>query len=224
MSVSMSNDAKQPDQVVADKEELPFAFDSDPDSSINKLLRLLRSHPNRKSAVAAALKAVETVPAPQANGTETALGEPAQPAASAVHEQEAQVQQTEPVKPQVKSPAADAAAGGEPAVSQPAAATTVSMKQKDKEREEEAPVIDLQQVLKGFPKCDHLMETFKNSPNTQNKTPLAVLHEYATRLSLEVQLCSIANVVTSVLPILGIHLSFGPQGAAHQRMKLVLLS
>lgn len=37
--------------------------DADPEASINKLLRLVRSHSDRKSAVAAALKAVLALPA-----------------------------------------------------------------------------------------------------------------------------------------------------------------
>lgn len=40
--------------------------------------------------------------------------------------------------------------------------------------------------LESYPRCKRLLDTFRANPNTHNKTPLAVLHEYATRLSLEV--------------------------------------
>ena len=40
--------------------------------------------------------------------------------------------------------------------------------------------------MEGYPRCKHLVDTFRANPNTHNKTPLAILHEYATRLSLEV--------------------------------------
>jgi hypothetical protein len=39
--------------------------------------------------------------------------------------------------------------------------------------------------LELYPRCKQLVETFRANPNTHNKTPLAILHEYATRLSLE---------------------------------------
>ena len=42
--------------------------------------------------------------------------------------------------------------------------------------------------LEGYPRCKRLVDTFRANPNTHNKTPLAILHEYATRLSLEVSL------------------------------------
>lgn len=40
--------------------------------------------------------------------------------------------------------------------------------------------------LDKFTKCKQLVERFRENPNTSNKTPLAILHEYATRLNLEV--------------------------------------
>lgn len=53
--------------------------------------------------------------------------------------------------------------------------------------------------LSSYPRCKHLIEVYRALPGAQNKTPLAVLHEYATRLNLEVckllsiyELCSVA--------------------------------
>ena len=37
-----------------------------------------------------------------------------------------------------------------------------------------------------YPRCRQLMQAYEAFPNAQNKTALAVLHEYATRLGLEV--------------------------------------
>jgi hypothetical protein len=44
---------------------------------------------------------------------------------------------------------------------------------------------DPDKYLDSYPRCKHLVETFRANPNTHNKTPLAILHEYATRLGLE---------------------------------------
>ena len=51
---------------------------------------------------------------------------------------------------------------------------------------EDASLPDPNTFLEGFPRCKRLVDTFRANPNTHNKTPLAILHEYATRLSLEV--------------------------------------
>ena len=45
----------------------------------------------------------------------------------------------------------------------------------------------LQELLDSLPKCKQLLETFRASPNMQNKTPLAIVHEYASRFNLEVR-------------------------------------
>ena len=188
----MSNEApEQQVQVLVDREEAPFPFDPDPDSSINKLLRLLRSHPNRRTAVAAALKAVETA---SQQKSETAEPEDAQPRQLEDQKPSEPVtaEQPEPAKQAADStgPQAETLAivATVPAVSTPAAAQAApAQPASSKQREEEVPVLDLAQLLAAFPKCNHLIETFRTSPNTQNKTPLAVLHEYATRLSLEVR-------------------------------------
>lgn len=50
----------------------------------------------------------------------------------------------------------------------------------------EAPVLAGRAAEDGFPRCKHLIEAYHALPNSQNKTPLAVLHDYATRLGLEV--------------------------------------
>ncbi|KAK9822115.1 hypothetical protein WJX74_008796 [Apatococcus lobatus] len=187
VSVHMSNEAKeeQQAQVVLDQEEVPFSFDADPDSSINKLLRLLRSHPNRRTAVAAALKAVETTSQQKGETAETLadqLDQGEDQKASELISTEQPEQATQLAGSTLTQPEVSV---GEPvtlpAAAQPAPAQPASSKQK----EEEVPLLDLAQLLAGFPKCNHLIETFRTSPNTQNKTPLAVLHEYATRLSLE---------------------------------------
>lgn len=44
-----------------------------------------------------------------------------------------------------------------------------------------------QELLDSLPKCKQLLETFRASPNMQNKTPLAIVHEYASRFNLEVR-------------------------------------
>ena len=189
----MSNEAteQQDKQVLVDKEEAPFPFDPDPDSSINKLLRLLRSHPNRRTAVAAALKAVETASQQKpetAEQEDARLGQPEDQKPS----EPVTAEQPEPAKQATGSAGtqaeAPASAASIPAVSMPAAVQAApAQPASSKQREEEVPVLDLAQLLAAFPKCNHLIETFRTSPNTQNKTPLAVLHEYATRLSLEVR-------------------------------------
>jgi hypothetical protein len=54
-------------------------------------------------------------------------------------------------------------------------------------RDDEHPLPDPNTFLDSYSKCRHLVETFRANPNTHNKTPLAILHEYATRLNLEVR-------------------------------------
>lgn len=51
--------------------------------------------------------------------------------------------------------------------------------------------------LESYPRCKRLLDAFRANPNTHNKTPLAVLHEYATRLSLEVTLFSAHSAFSS---------------------------
>lgn len=108
--------------------------DADPDASVNKLLRLLRSHTDRKAAIAAALKAVLTLPSRKVVPAEEA-----------------------------------AVIESSPPVSEPP-----------------EPIPDPESFLDSFLRCKHLVETFRANPSTHNKTPLAILHEYATRLGLEV--------------------------------------
>ena len=109
--------------------------DSDPDASVNKLLRLLRSHTDRKAATAAALKAVLTLPSRKVVPVEETLSLESSP------------------PPMMEPP---------------------------------EPIPDPESFLDAFPRCKHLVETFRANPSTHNKTPLAILHEYATRLGLEV--------------------------------------
>jgi hypothetical protein len=109
--------------------------DSDPDASVNKLLRLLRSHTDRKAATAAALKAVLTLPSRKVVPVEETLSVESSP------------------PPTMEPP---------------------------------EPIPDPESFLDAFPRCKHLVETFRANPSTHNKTPLAILHEYATRLGLEV--------------------------------------
>ncbi|KAK9802660.1 hypothetical protein WJX73_002230, partial [Symbiochloris irregularis] len=49
----------------------------------------------------------------------------------------------------------------------------------------EVDLPDPSTLIEGFTLCKRLLDTFRASPNTQNKTPLAILHEYATRCTLE---------------------------------------
>lgn len=117
---------------------------ADPDASVNKLLRLLRSHTDRKAAISAALKAVLTLPSRKV------------------------------------VPAEDPAAiESSPPVSEPPP----------------EPIPDPDSFLDSFMRCKHLVETFRANPSTHNKTPLAILHEYATRLGLEV--CSCLTLLTA---------------------------
>lgn len=109
--------------------------DADPDASVNKLLRLLRSHTDRKAATAAALKAVLTLPSRKVVPVEEPLSRESSP----------------------------------PPVLEPP-----------------EPIPDPESFLDGFLRCKHLVETFRANASTHNKTPLAILHEYATRLGLEV--------------------------------------
>ena len=123
--------------------------DADPDASVNKLLRLLRSHTDKKAAISAALKAVLTLPSRKV------------------------------------VPAEDPAAiESSPPVSEPAP----------------EPIPDPDSFLDSFVRCKHLVETFRANPSTHNKTPLAILHEYATRLGLEV--CSFLTLLIVFLPTL----------------------
>lgn len=108
--------------------------DADPDASVNKLLRLLRSHTDRKAATAAALKAVLTLPSRKVVPVEEPLSRESSP----------------------------------PPVLEPP-----------------EPIPDPESFLDGFLRCKHLVETFRANASTHNKTPLAILHEYATRLGLE---------------------------------------
>lgn len=55
----------------------------------------------------------------------------------------------------------------------------------DARLKEEEQLPDPATFLESYPRCKRLVDTFRANPNTHNKTPLAVLHEYATRLSLE---------------------------------------
>lgn len=49
------------------------------------------------------------------------------------------------------------------------------------------PVLpDMSTYLESFPNCNRLVRIFRSTPNTFNKTPLAILHEYVTRVNLEV--------------------------------------
>ena len=48
------------------------------------------------------------------------------------------------------------------------------------------PVPDMAYYLDAYPRCRSLLETFRKNPSTANKTPLAVLNEYAMRQEWEV--------------------------------------
>ncbi|CAD7700323.1 unnamed protein product [Ostreobium quekettii] len=65
----------------------------------------------------------------------------------------------------------------------------VESQQEDRNMVAEQPaaaLLDMSSYLDSFAKCKSLMHSIRSSPGGENKTPLAVLHEYATRWNLEV--------------------------------------
>ena len=58
--------------------------------------------------------------------------------------------------------------------------------EKLRERQGSVLLLDMGTYLEMFPKCKSLMLNIRSNAGGENKTPLAVLHEYATRCSLEV--------------------------------------
>lgn len=128
--------------------------EDDADSSINRLLRLIRSHADKRAAVGAALRAVLALPSD-------------------------------------KAPFADADEGVEGGLQTRSSSGRCSPSKRDKpvkekEEKETEPVPDPATYLNSYPKCKQLINAFRLNSNTHNKTPLAILHEYATRLNLEV--------------------------------------
>ena len=64
--ISRARSAEQ----IAEEQLNPLPEDCDPDTGINKLLRLIRNHNDKRTAVAAALKAVLAVPSkPKSSGS-----------------------------------------------------------------------------------------------------------------------------------------------------------
>ena len=122
--------------------------EGDQDASINKLLRLLRSHPDKRAAIAAALKAVLSLPAK------------ARPVGGV------KLEVRQGGKGKDIDQAGSGTDGNPPNI--------------------EDALPDPSTYLECFPRCKHLVAAFRANPSTHNKTPLAILHEYATRLSLEV--------------------------------------
>jgi len=56
-------------------------------------------------------------------------------------------------------------------------------------RVQEADVLpDFNACLDAYPRCQRLVQAFRCNRNTQNKTPLSIVHEHATRLGLEARL------------------------------------
>ena len=78
-----------------------------------------------------------------------------------------------------------------------AATSGASLLQATRVAVQEAPVVAGRAAEDGFPRCKHLIEAYHELPNSQNKTPLAVLHDYATRLGLEVRRMLQAPLATS---------------------------
>ena len=171
-----------------DKLEHTDQHEAEPGPGIRKLLQLLSTRSNRTSAISAALRAVESTPPPTARGAEADLAKQALAAEAAAQEQKQHAQQVAPANLNAMSFATAIAAADGPAFLQPSLAQPANKQQMGKEISTETSVMGLQQNLKGYPKCSHLMETFKKEKkaNMQNKTPLALLYEYATRLNLEV--------------------------------------
>lgn len=125
--------------------------DNDPDSSLSKLFELIRSYPDTKMAVNAALKAVMKLPQRPQTDPENRMDDPS-------------------------SQAGD----------RPGSRGESSHESFRRRAEDDVPLPDPNKFLEQYPKTRQLVETFRANPNTHNKTPLAILHEYATRLNLEV--------------------------------------
>lgn len=126
--------------------------DNDPDSNLSKLFELIRSYPDTKMAVNAALKAVMKLP---------------------------QRAKTESLDHRGDDPSSQAG-------DRPGSRGESSLEPFRRRAEDDAPLPDPNKFLEQYPKTRQLVETFRANPNTHNKTPLAILHEYATRLNLEV--------------------------------------
>lgn len=58
----------------------------------------------------------------------------------------------------------------------------------ERPRPQEDVLPDFNACLDAYPRCQGLVNAFRLNRNTQNKTPLSIVHEYATRLGLEVGL------------------------------------
>ena len=58
----------------------------------------------------------------------------------------------------------------------------------ERPRPQEDVLPDFNACLDAYPRCQGLVNAFRLNRNTQNKTPLSIVHEYATRLGLEVRL------------------------------------
>lgn len=56
---------------------------------------------------------------------------------------------------------------------------------------------ELVQALNPYPRCKHLISLYRTALKVPNKTPLSILHEYATRLNLEVSLTWSPSSITS---------------------------
>lgn len=59
--------------------------------------------------------------------------------------------------------------------------------------------------LSMYPRCKHLIDVYRALPGAQNKTPLAVLHEYSTRLNLEVSTRCYAYITMMVMRVCKAH-------------------
>ena len=57
----------------------------------------------------------------------------------------------------------------------------------ERSRPQEDVLPDFNACLDAYPRCQGLVNAFRLNRNTQNKTPLSIVHEYATRLGLEVR-------------------------------------
>lgn len=53
------------------------------------------------------------------------------------------------------------------------------------------------------PRCTQLIKAYQSMPNAQNKTPLAVLHEYAVRFNLEVWAPDSCSCLWDMLALFG---------------------
>ncbi|CAL8465762.1 g5298 [Coccomyxa elongata] len=146
-------------------------------ASMSALMYLLSNHEDKHAAVAAALNAVLDVPRRQAS----AAGPPEAIEGGADHyQEEVACRLLADIKQINANPA-----GHE---TDSAGTNTVGMQDSTEDAASKAAHAlreELAQALNPYPRCKHLISLYRTALKVPNKTPLSILHEYATRLNLE---------------------------------------